>query len=291
MNWPKNLKVKAKEPLRNKTTFRIGGVAQYFSEPKNYSQLRGLVIASKTSRLPILILGGGSNLLIRDGLLRGLTIKLNSIPFKRISRKGNCITAGSQVMLGALIKFANQQSLSGLEFLSGIPGSFGGALAMNAGCWGTELGSLVKEVEIMDYNGKISILKSKDIRFSYRDSSIQKYIILSGTIRLKSRSKIKIRDKINNYLNLRRKSQDLTYPNAGSIFRNPDKESAGRLIDLCGLKGSHVGQAYVSSRHANFILNRGSARAVDVLKLMQLVENKVKSKYGIVLQPEIKIWR
>lgn len=143
----------------------------------------------------------------------------------------------------------------------------------------------------MDYNGKITSLKRKDLKFAYRSSSITKYIILSCTLRLKKRSKSRIRSKINNYLTLRRKTQDSTYPNAGCIFKNPINKSAGCLIDLCGLKGSNVGKAFVSERHANFILNKGSARFVDVLQLIQLIKKKVNSKFKISLQPEIKIWR
>jgi len=290
MNWPKDLKIKSNYPLKGKTTFRIGGKALFFSEPKDTAELQGLLKAAKANKLRIFILGAGSNLLVGDKGAKGLVIKLNSSPFKQLLYKGNSIEAGSALMLGELIKFSFQQSLQGLEFLVGIPGTLGGAIAMNAGCWGRSIGDLVKEIKVMDNNGRMKELKGKDLKFGYRTSNLSKYIILSATLRIEKGNQPEIKKNINEYLSRKRANQDLTKPNAGCIFRNPSGDSAGKLIDLCGLKGRKIGDAAVSERHANFILNNGDASAKDVLALMQLITKLVKNKFKINLQPEIKIW-
>lgn len=291
MNWPRDCKVKLRHPLKDKTTFKIGGRAQFFSEPKELAQLRFLLGAAKRNKLPVFILGAGSNLLISDRGVKGLVIKLNSAYFKRMALKGNCIEAGSAVRLSQLIFLAQSKSLRGLEFLVGIPGTLGGALAMNAGCRESAIGDLVKEVSVMDYKGRIKILSRKDIKFSYRKSGLGKYIILSALLRLKKGERAQIKKNINSYLGFRRRTQDLSLANAGCIFKNPPQRYAGKLIDLCGLKGRKIGDAFISERHANFILNRGKASAKDVLGLMRLINKKVKDKFKINLQPEIKLWR
>ena len=290
MNWPKNCRVKAKYPLKNRTTFKIGGCARFFSEPGDPEELRSLLGAAKKNKIAVFILGAGSNLLISDRGVRGLVIKLNSAYFKRIALKGSYIEAGSAATLSQLIKFSQAKSLRGLEFLAGIPGTLGGALVMNAGCWEQAIGGLVKEVNVMDYSGKIKTLGSRDIKFSYRGSSLEKYIILSALLKLKKGSRPQIQKNINKYLKAKRQAQDASHPNAGCIFRNPAQRYAGKLIDLCGLKGRKTGRAFVSERHANFILNSGGASAKDVLGLMRLINKKIKAKFKITLQPEIKIW-
>lgn len=291
MNWPKELKIRVKQPLRDKTHFRIGGPAQFFSQPEDRIGLSAVVSLAKRNNIPVFILGAGSNLLISDKGVKGLVISLSSPYFKRICLRDGCIKAGGAAMLGELIKFAQIKSLQGLEFLVGIPGTLGGALAMNAGCWGGNIGSLVKEVEVMDYSGNIKILSSKDIEFTYRKSSLVNYIILSAVLKLKKGSSLEIRKNINRYLAARRNTQDLTWPNVGCIFKNPKRAPAGKLIELCGLRGSRIGAAFVSDRHANFILNKGRASAKDVLRLMQLIIKQVRDKFKLTLRPEIKIWQ
>ena len=290
MNWPRDFKVRAKYPLKDKTTFRIGGRAQFFSEPGDLTELKSLLRVAKRNKVPVFILGAGSNLLISDKGVKGLVIKLGSAYFKRIALRADCIEAGSAALLSQLIKFTQSKSLQGLEFLVGIPGTLGGALAMNAGCWEAAIGDLVKEVSVMDYNGKIKILSNKDIKFTYRKSILGKYIILSARLKLKKGNRTQIQKNINKYLKFRRLAQDLGRPNAGCIFKNPPQCYAGKLIDLCGLKGKRIGDAFVSERHANFILNKGRASAKDVLALMRIINQKVEDKFKITLQPEIKIW-
>jgi len=290
MNWPKGCRVKTKYPLKEKTTFKVGGSAQFFSEPGDPAELRCLLGAAKRNKLPVFVLGAGSNLLVSDKGVKGLVIKLNSAYFKRIVLQGSCIKAGSAAALSQLIRFAQGKSLRGLEFLSGIPGTLGGALAMNAGCWEQAIGDWVKEVTVMDHSGRIKILAAKDIKFTYRDSGLGKYIILSALLGLKKGSRMQIQKNINKYLMFRRQAQDSSRPNAGCIFKNPPQRYAGKLIDLCGLKAKRLGGALVSERHANFILNNGRASAKDILGLMRIIRKKVKDRFKITLQPEIKIW-
>ncbi len=291
MNWPKDSRIRVKYPLKNKTTFKIGGPTLFFSEPKDADELKLLIKAAGKNKLPVFILGAGSNLLIGDKGVRGLVIKLGSPYFKRISLEKGYIRVASGAALAQLIKFALDKSLQGAEFLTGIPGTVGGALAMNAGCWGFNIGDALKEIEVMDKNGRIKNLKKSQIKFAYRKSSLAKYIIVSSLLRLKKGNQPEIRKNIRKYLEKRSESQDLTWPNAGCIFKNPKNNAAGRLIELCGLKGRHIGDAYISERHANFIINQGKATAKDVLQLMRLVRKQVKHKFKVTLQPEIKIWQ
>lgn len=290
MNWPQNSKIRVNYPLKEKTTFGIGGKARFFCEPRDSSELKSLLLVAGKNKLPVFILGAGSNLLISDAGVKGLVIKLNSPFFKKITLEKGCIRAGSGVKLAELIRFSRERSWQGLEFLVGIPGTLGGALAMNAGCWESAIGDLVKEISVMDHRGRIKTLNKKGIKFTYRKSNLGKYIILSALLKIKKGSRLKIRNNITRYLLFRRSTQDLTQANAGCIFKNPPQRYAGKLIDLCGLKGRRIGKAFISERHANFILNRGGARAKDVLGLMRLIKSKVRQKFKVVLQPEIKIW-
>jgi UDP-N-acetylmuramate dehydrogenase len=218
-------------------------------------------------------------------------LHLNQPVFKSISYRGNAIEAGSGLMLGQLILAAKNRGLSGLEFLAGIPGTLGGALVMNAGAWGRSISEIVEKVRVMDYNGTIKILERKEIKFAYRRSSLARYIILSARLKLAKKSKKEIAESIKQFLQCRRNTQDVSSPNAGCVFKNPAGKSAGKLIDLCGLKGKRIGGACVSQRHANFILNKGNAGSGDVLKLMSLIRKRVKAQFKVNLEPEIKIWR
>ncbi len=289
MTWQRDLKVKHNYPLKSKTTIKIGGPAELFCAPEGLSELKHLIIQAKKKKIPVVVIGAGSNILISDKGVRGLVIGLNSMYFKRIKLKGNFIEAGGGAMLPLLIKFSLGKSLSGTEFLSGIPGTLGGAIIMNAGCWGKDISGLLREVKVMDPGGNIKTLKRKSIRFSYRKSGLEKYIILSATLGLNKSTKPDIMHNIKQYLLQRRNSQDLDFCNAGCIFKNPESVSAGKLIELCGLKGKKKGGALISFKHANFILNRKNAKASDVLGLIRLAQKKVKDKFGVSLEPEIKI--
>lgn len=294
MNWWKRLKgkVKLNEPLKEHTTFKIGGPAKFFIEPKDIRNLKLLIISASKYNLPIFILGSGSNILVKDSLLNAVVVRLNSAHFKKISYNNNYLEAGSGLKLNQLISSAAERGLSGLEFLTGIPGTLGGALAMNAGCWGSSISDLLENVTVMDYNGKIKTLDRKNLRFNYRKSNLAKYIILGARIKLNKKNKREIHANLNKYLQARRLSQENILPNAGCIFKNPKPgESAAKLIELCGLKGKKIGNACVSRKHANFILNPNKAKAEDVLKLIALIRKEVKDRFGVSLEPEIKKWR
>lgn len=291
MNWWKNSNVRFNEPLKDKTTFKIGGAAKFFCRPKDTAELKLLIIAAKRYKIPVFIIGSGSNILINDKGINGLVLKLDSGSFKQVVYKRNYLDSGSGLALAELIRVSIKAGLSGLEFLSGIPGTVGGALCMNAGAGGISIGDFVQEVRVMDRKGSIKILHKKDISFGYRSSSLAGYIILSGRLKLVKKNKEEIKNNVKKYLDYRRNTQDTAYPGAGCIFKNPLEGHAGRLIDSCGLKGRKQGGACISLRHANFILNQNEASACDVLKLMSIIRKKVKQKFEIDLEPEIKIWR
>lgn len=293
MNWWKDLKIKIKcrEPMKDHTTFKIGGQAEYFVEPKDAQELKLLLNSAKKANLPILIIGAGSNILINDKGLKAIVLCLNSPVFKKISFHKNYVYAASGVSLSQVLRLTQRRDLSGLEFLAGIPGTVGGALAMNAGIPGENIGDLVEDVEVMDYSGNIKSLNKTKIKFSYRKSSLAKYIILGARLKLFKQDKCKVKGEIKRYLGYRSSTQDYLFPSAGCIFRNPRGNQAARLIDLCGLKGRRIGDACISRKHANFILNLGHAQAKDVLGLMDLARKKVKDKFNVTLETEIKIWK
>jgi UDP-N-acetylmuramate dehydrogenase len=293
MLWPKSLskKIKKNVLLSALTSFKIGGRAEYFFQPKTVKDLREILVFTRRQRIRVFILGAGSNILVSQEGLPGLVIKLSSKNFEGCVCKGSCIIAGSSLKLNKLIAFATSRSLSGLEFLSGIPGSLGGAVAGNAGAWGQSIGPRVMQAGVLDYSGKQKILTAKQLKFTYRSSNLHKYIIIWVKLGLNPAQKNAIQARIREYLLSRRKSQGDRLPNAGCIFKNPPGGSAGRLIDLCGLKGRRRGQAMISTRHANFILNTGNAGSNDVLSLMELMQNKVRQKFRVTIEPEIKIWK
>lgn len=293
MTWWKSLKgnVRLNEPLKKHTSFKIGGPVKYFVEPKDTFDLQFLLKSVRGLRFKLLVIGAGSNILAVDKCINAVVVKLSSPYFKKITFKDNEINAGSGCLLSQIIKDSKNKGISGFEFFTGIPGTVGGALMMNAGAGGKNIGDLVEEVTVMDYNGKIKRLKRKVIKFAYRSSDLSKYIILSAVFRGSRKRKKDIEAVVRNNLIWRRDNQDLAFPSAGCVFKNPSQEiSAGRLIDLCNLKGKTAGGACVSEKHANFIINKASAKAKDVLRLIKLIQGRVKNKFNIDLQPEVKIW-
>jgi UDP-N-acetylmuramate dehydrogenase len=302
MHWQRYLKSKVleKESLKEHTSFGIGGPAEFFAQPRNIDDLKMLLNSARKYKMAFRLIGAGSNILVSDKGLKGITVSLNLPFFRKIHFKDNYIEVGAGKPLNQFIHDLKKRSLSGAEFLVGIPGTIGGALAMNAGVVvraksqelrAKNIGDLVETVSVMDYNGTIKNLNKKEIRFNYRNSSLSKYIILSTRLKLKKAKKKEIDNRIKKYLKVRKINQDYSYPSAGCVFRNPAGNSAGRLIDLCGLKGRRIGDAVISSKHANFIINLGRATAGDVVKLMSLVRKEVRNKFGINLEPEIKIWK
>ncbi len=283
------------ESLKNHTTFKIGGPARLFYRPLNILELQRLIKDSREQGQKVLILGAGSNLLVSDRGVDAAVVKLDSAAFSKIKNKGDLVEVGAGKPVNQLLAFCAGKGLSGLEFMAGIPGTVGGALAMNAGVSlnGKKLaiGDLVESVRVMDYNSNLKIFDRAKLKFGYRQSSLAKHIILSVSLRLIPKNKRAVKRKTAEYLLRRKATQDYSAPNAGCVFKNPPRDSAGRLIDSCGLKGRKIGGAMVSCKHANFILNAGHATSRDVLELMRAIRKEVKKKYKIILDPEIKIWK
>ncbi len=282
-------RVRYNERLKEHTSFKIGGAVKFFIQPKDLADLKTALAELRENKVRPYIIGNGSNILAFDGRLDLGVINLSAAYFKRIRRSGNKIVAAAGVALKDLLSFSRDKSLSGLEFLAGIPGSLGGALIMNAGSYGQSIGSLVTQIKVIDYNNRIKILKKKDFDFNYRSSNLANCIILEAHLKLSKARKKDIAERIKEHIALRSKSQDYRYPSCGCFFKNPKGNSAGRLIDLCGLKGRQIGGAAISDRHANFIINVRNAKSEDVLKLMSLAIKRVQDKFNINLEPEVKI--
>ena len=277
--------IKINQSLAALSTFNIGGLADFFYEAQNEKDLLTLVKLAQEKKMSFVIIGGGSNLLFDDLGFRGLVIKMADDSLKI---EGEKITVGAGIVLGKLVNFCARKGLAGLEFAAGVPGTVGGAIFGNAGAWQESLGEKVLRVKVLDKNGEIKWLEQKDCQFEYRNSLFKKenLIILSLELLLKKEDSQIIKQKIEENLN-KRLSQPKE-PSAGSVFINPKPDSAGVMIEKCGLKGKQIGGAKISEQHANFIINTGRAKASDVLELIALVKKKVKEQFKIDLKTEIK---
>ena len=280
--------------LKNYTTFKIGGRAKYFFAAETKEDIIKVIKIAKKIDLPFFILGGGSNLLVIDKGFKGLVIKVKSqkSKVKTTSQKSKIIETKSGMLLSEIVALALKNNLTGLEWAAGIPGTIGGAIRGNAGAFGGEIKKIIKEVEVFDVKDeKIKIFKNRDCRFEYRNSVFKqnpKIIILSAIIKLKKGNKKSIQEKIKKYLTYRKENHPLNFPSAGSIFKNPEGFSAGELIQKCELKGKKIGNVKISEKHCNFIVNLGDGKAKDVMALIKLAKQKVKNKFGIVLEEEIQ---
>ena len=286
------------EPMSKHTSWRVGGYAEYFYIPVDKHDLAQFL---KQTRLePIHMIGLGSNLLVRDGGVPGIVIalhaQLNELGLIDQGKRG-FIYAGAGVACAKIARFAAKHDLVGAEFLAGIPGTVGGALAMNAGCFGSETWKIVEQVEVINRNGVIFNRQTSDYEIGYRcvrllhpDLDAFKSEWFAGCyFRLQHGSQAESRKKIKQLLSNRIATQPLDRPNAGSVFRNPPGDYAARLIESCGLKERCIGGAMVSSKHANFIVNMGNARASDIEALILFIQNKVKQQTGVELIPEVRI--
>jgi len=276
------------EPLKKHTTFKIGGNAQMLVSVENIDQLKAVLDACKQNDIPMFVLGKGSNLLISDNGMSGVVLTLDG-EFKDISIKENKITAGAGVNLAKLCTFALSHSLSGLEFAYGIPGSVGGAAYMNAGAYDGEMKDVVCSVTHITRDGELKTLSAKDLDFSYRHSvyKTNDNIILFVTVELHKKNADDIKAKMEDFMNRRKTKQPLEYPSAGSVFKRPQGNFAGTLIEQCGLKGKTIGGAQVSQKHSGFIINIGDATCEDVLNLISFVQKTVKEETGYFLEREI----
>lgn len=280
------------EPMSKHTSFKIGGIADYFIKITSTDELKFLLELSKKEKIPIQIVGNGTNLLVLESGIRGFVVKLEFNSFKIERNKNEAyITVQSGFPLSRLSKIALNEELEGLEFLSGIPGTIGGAIRMNAGAYGKEMKDIVITTKYMNYEGKIKKLNLKEHEFEYRNSvfSRNNFIILETTVRANFGNKEDITNKINEYSKSRIQNQPLEYPNAGSTFKRMDDAITAKLIDECGLKGYSIGDAQVSTKHAGFIINNGKATSDDVLQLIEYVKAKIKEKFNKELELEILI--
>ena len=276
-------------PLRRFTSMRVGGPADTLLFPKNVDELRKIVLHRRRKNIPMFILGKGTNLIVRKKGVRGWVVSLTQ-GMKKVSVEGEVVEAEAGLSLQRLVQFSVEKGLTGLESFFGIPGTVGGALAMNAGAWGAEMGDVILSVMFMKENGEIVERSRQKLRFSYRQLSLpSSWIILKARFRLQRGKKGEILERVKSYSEMRKKMQPLEYASAGSIFKNPKEGPAGRWIEETGLKGLRIGQAMVSDRHANFILNLGRASSDDVIDLVERVQKKVYEEKGIFLEKEVKV--
>ena len=281
-------------PLKKFTTFKTGGLADYFCAPESETELKESLAFAKKKQLPVAVIGSGSNVLFPDNGYKGLVIQLSdALNWIEVnSQKNNqLVRVGAGVSLQKLVRFLSQRGLSGLEFMAGIPGTVGGAVMMNAGAWGEEIGNFINEVKVIDRSGKELILKPNKLKFGYRRSSLAKkrWIATEVIFKLQKGRKKEIQAKIKEYQDARKKRHPLGLPNFGSVFKNPPGYFAGKLIEDAGCKGLQIGQAQVSNMHANFIVNLGKAKTKDALDLISAVKTRVKEKHKILLEPEVII--
>lgn len=276
--------------MKDYTSLKIGGSAEVMAFPQDAADLRELVKFAATKKFPVFYLGGGTNLLVRDGGIRGIVVNLGE-GMKEIDFADKTkVVAGSGVRLADLLKECAEKGLGGLEFTAGIPGVLGGAVFMNAGCFGSEMGDVVEGVEIVDAKGKKGFLSKADMGFGYRASKLPEgAVIVRVHLALKKKERAEIEAEIKELRVKRKKGAPVSKPSAGSIFKNPDVAPAGRLIEEAGLKGAVSGDAEISTEHANYIVNKGNASAADVLNLMAMIRDKVYSTKGVMLEPEIKV--
>jgi len=276
-------------PMRKYTSVKVGGPAECLLFPKNMKELRKVVLHARKKRIPLFILGKGTNLIVRDGGMSGWVVSLTQ-GMKRIRMDGEWLEAEAGCSLQQLVRFSVQKGLAGLEPFFGIPGTVGGGLTMNAGAWGVEMKDVVQSITLMKENGEVAERSRSQLRFSYRSLTLpSSSIILKGSFRLKRGRREESLERVKSYSELRKKTQPLDYPSAGSIFKNPKEGPAGRWIDEIGLKGFSIGQAMISDRHANFIINLGKASAKDILRLIEWVERRVYEEKGISLEREVKV--
>ena len=280
------------EPMKKHTSFKIGGNADIFIKVQNTNELKEVLSIIKKQNIPFFVIGNGSNILVKDGGIRGIVIKIDFNKIE-INKKDDDyeIKVGAGVKLMTLAQRLLKQEISGFEFASGIPGTTGGAIRMNAGAYGGEMKDIVMSTTYMDEDGNIFKINNNEHEFEYRNSifSKKKWIILETNFRLYKGIQKQIKEKMEEYANKRKDNQPLNFPSAGSIFKRGEGYITAKLIDECGLKGYNIGDAEVSTMHAGFIINKGCATAKEVLQLIDYIKEKVYEKFKIEIQLEIQI--
>lgn len=278
------------EPMRLHTTWKIGGPADLFIVPEGTLQLQKALRILNEHGIPWMVMGRGSNLLVRDGGIRGAVIKLGEA-FEQLEVIGDEVRVGAAYPMIRLVVQVGRMGFAGLEFAGGIPGSVGGAVYMNAGAHGSDVSKVLKEATILWENGVIETVPNEQMHFRYRTSILQERrgIVLEALFTLQTGDRSELARRMAAFKDRRIKTQPLQEPCAGSVFRNPPGDHAGRLIESCGLKGKQLGGAKISEKHANFIVNTGQATAKDVLDLIALAQKEVYRRYGIKLETEVLV--
>jgi len=276
--------------LAKHTWYGLGGPADYFIRPQNTEQLSDVVKRCKENGVKLYVVGFGSNLLISDQGVRGAVIKLESDDFNQTQFEGDLVTAWAGADLKDLVLTSVKNGLSGIEMLTGIPGSVGGAVRMNAGGSFGDIGSVVESVLLMDAHGQVFEKSKPELSFDYRKTNITAKLVLNAKIQLRSGDPDQIMRTLQETWIYKKNHQPLNTRNCGCVFKNPRGQSAGALIDRAGLKGLQVGGAKVSEKHANFIVAQKDCKSVDVLRLIDAVRERVKEQFDVVLKSEIEVW-
>ncbi|MFC1807199.1 UDP-N-acetylmuramate dehydrogenase [Candidatus Omnitrophota bacterium] len=278
-------------PMSRYTTMRVGGPALALYQPKCLTDLRDAIKLISGNNISLLAIGRGSNIIVKDSGTEKIVIKLSSPFFNKVKASDNYLICGGGVFLNKICYMAERNSLGGSEFLIGIPGTIAGAIVQNAGAHGSSISDIVRDISCVNLKGNIETLKRDEISFGYRESNLAKKIIVGVTLALKTKSRKKINSLLSSYVRERLSQQDYAFPSAGCIFKNPKGSalSAGELIDRCGLKGEILGGAYISDKHANFIVNRSKAKASEIIDLASIIRIRVKEKFNITLEEEVKI--
>jgi UDP-N-acetylmuramate dehydrogenase len=280
--------VLADVPLAPYTSFRIGGPVTLFTTPADRDDLKAALAFARMEGLPVHVLGGGGNTLVRDGGFRGMAIHLGA--FQALERRADVVAAGAGVRISRLLAFCCRQGRSGLEILSGVPGTVGGAVWGNAGAWGGATADVVTTVDLVTAAGEARVVSRQDIPFRYRASGLPAgSVVVEANFGLAPGEPAAIRRRISGYLVRRNSSQPVEFRSAGSIFKNPPGDYAGRLVEQAGLKGRRIGNAMISAKHGNYIVNLGGARAADVLRLVALAQERVRDATGVDLELEIRV--
>ena len=276
------------EPMHKHTTFRVGGPAEVFVTVETKEQLEKIIKYLNLVERPYFILGNGSNLLVGDKGYRGVIIRLGG-EFNTLKTEGTLLTAGASVLLSAAARAAMENGLTGMEFASGIPGSIGGGVKMNAGAYDGEMRQIVESVQVMYKDGSILDLDNETMEFGYRNSVIKNrpYVVLQVSLRLQPGNREEILARMNELAARRKEKQPLEFASAGSTFKRPEGYFAGKLIMDSGLRGARIGGAQISEKHCGFVINDGTATAADIAELIQEVSETVKEKFGVTLEPEV----
>lgn len=286
-------RIKENEPMKNHTSFKIGGPAEFFIKINTLEELINIITFCKNNKIALTVVGNGSNLLVTEKGIKGIVIKLElkEIKINNLEEEKKEISVSSGVPLGLLSQKLLKEEITGFEELSGIPGTIGGAVVMNAGAHGKEIKDIVTEVKAIDYSGNIHTFTNLQSEFTYRHSKFSdgKYIIVEAKLLLTKGNKEEIKEKMDKYAQYRKEKQPIEYPNAGSTFKRGEDFITAKLIDEAGLKGYSIGGAEVSEKHSGFIINKGNATAQDVLDLVEYITNKIYEKFGKKIELEIKI--